>query len=255
MLDIGFRPDIERIIRRSPRERQTALLSATMPPPIRALTMRYMRRSDAHRPCAPRRPTVDADRARSYSRSTNATSSTVLRASCSSTRSRSSASSSAQRNAGRDRLTRVLQRARFRRAAHARRPAAALRERSCGGFREGKIRYLVATDVASAAASTSRHLARHQLRHPRATPRTTSTASAAPPVQGRDGKAITFVAEWDMEAWAAIRKRPARRSRKRGCPCTTSAPSTPTLCAAPRPAEQRVLPSGHHLFARGALES
>lgn len=42
MLDIGFRPDIERILRRCPEERQTMLLSATVPPPIQRLAQRYM---------------------------------------------------------------------------------------------------------------------------------------------------------------------------------------------------------------------
>ncbi|MCA9212732.1 MAG: DEAD/DEAH box helicase [Planctomycetales bacterium] len=42
MLDIGFRPDIEKILRRCPRERQTLLLSATMPAPIRRLAEKYM---------------------------------------------------------------------------------------------------------------------------------------------------------------------------------------------------------------------
>jgi ATP-dependent RNA helicase DeaD len=42
MLDIGFRPDIEKILRRCPRDRQTLLLSATVPPPIRRLAERYM---------------------------------------------------------------------------------------------------------------------------------------------------------------------------------------------------------------------
>jgi ATP-dependent RNA helicase DeaD len=42
MLDIGFRPDIERILRRCPTQRQTLLLSATMPPPVLRLTKRYM---------------------------------------------------------------------------------------------------------------------------------------------------------------------------------------------------------------------
>jgi ATP-dependent RNA helicase DeaD len=42
MLDIGFRPDIEKILRRCPKERQTFLLSATVPPPIMKLTQRYM---------------------------------------------------------------------------------------------------------------------------------------------------------------------------------------------------------------------
>jgi len=42
MLDIGFRPDIERILRRCPGTRQTLLLSATLPPPVLRLAKRYM---------------------------------------------------------------------------------------------------------------------------------------------------------------------------------------------------------------------
>ena len=42
MLDIGFRPDIEKILRRCPRTRQTLLLSATIPPPVKRLAERYM---------------------------------------------------------------------------------------------------------------------------------------------------------------------------------------------------------------------
>jgi len=43
MLDIGFRPDIEKILRRCPESRQTLLLSATVPPPVQKLAARYMR--------------------------------------------------------------------------------------------------------------------------------------------------------------------------------------------------------------------
>src|SRR5207249_10778736 len=42
MLDIGFRPDIEKILRRCPSRRQTLLLSATLPPPVLRLAQRYM---------------------------------------------------------------------------------------------------------------------------------------------------------------------------------------------------------------------
>ncbi|WP_298866248.1 DEAD/DEAH box helicase [uncultured Gimesia sp.] len=42
MLDIGFRPDIEKILRKCPEKRQTLLLSATMPPPVERLARRYM---------------------------------------------------------------------------------------------------------------------------------------------------------------------------------------------------------------------
>jgi ATP-dependent RNA helicase DeaD len=42
MLDIGFRPDIEKILRRCPKERQTLLLSATVAPAIERLAQKYM---------------------------------------------------------------------------------------------------------------------------------------------------------------------------------------------------------------------
>jgi ATP-dependent RNA helicase DeaD len=42
MLDIGFRPDIEKILRRCPKTRQTLLLSATVPPPVEKLARSYM---------------------------------------------------------------------------------------------------------------------------------------------------------------------------------------------------------------------
>ncbi len=43
MLDIGFRPDIEKILRRCPQSRQTLLLSATVDAPVERLARRYMR--------------------------------------------------------------------------------------------------------------------------------------------------------------------------------------------------------------------
>jgi ATP-dependent RNA helicase DeaD len=42
MLDIGFRPQIERIMRRVPTHRQTLLMSATLPGPVLRLAQRYM---------------------------------------------------------------------------------------------------------------------------------------------------------------------------------------------------------------------
>lgn len=47
MLDIGFRPDIEKILRRCPQSRQTLLLSATVPPPVTRLAQRYMRNPES----------------------------------------------------------------------------------------------------------------------------------------------------------------------------------------------------------------
>jgi len=59
MLDIGFRPDIEKILRRCPSERQTLLLSATLPGPVLRLAQRYMR-EPFHINLSPDTPTVES---------------------------------------------------------------------------------------------------------------------------------------------------------------------------------------------------
>jgi ATP-dependent RNA helicase RhlE len=43
MLDMGFIDDVRRIISAVPRERQTMLFSATMPPEVRSLAIRYLK--------------------------------------------------------------------------------------------------------------------------------------------------------------------------------------------------------------------
>jgi ATP-dependent RNA helicase DeaD len=42
MLDMGFLPDVERILKNLPRQRQTCLFSATVPEPIRRLSARFL---------------------------------------------------------------------------------------------------------------------------------------------------------------------------------------------------------------------
>ena len=42
MLDLGFMPQIQRIVNQLPKQRHTMLFSATMPPPIERLAQRYM---------------------------------------------------------------------------------------------------------------------------------------------------------------------------------------------------------------------
>ncbi len=58
MLDIGFRPDIEKILRRCPHDRQTLLLSATLPAEVLRLAVRYMI-NPIHINLAPKRVTVE----------------------------------------------------------------------------------------------------------------------------------------------------------------------------------------------------
>ncbi|MGL6097314.1 MAG: DEAD/DEAH box helicase [Fimbriiglobus sp.] len=58
MLDIGFRPDIEKILRRCPDERQTLLMSATVPDTIKRLVNRYLK-NPVHLNMSPAVLTVD----------------------------------------------------------------------------------------------------------------------------------------------------------------------------------------------------
>jgi ATP-dependent RNA helicase DeaD len=58
MLDIGFRPDIEKILRRCPQSRQTLLLSATVDASIERLAQKYMRTPEVM-DFSPKTKTVD----------------------------------------------------------------------------------------------------------------------------------------------------------------------------------------------------
>jgi ATP-dependent RNA helicase DeaD len=58
MLDMGFLPDVTRILRTTPASRQTALFSATMPAAVRTIAERQMRNPVWVRVAAPA-PTVD----------------------------------------------------------------------------------------------------------------------------------------------------------------------------------------------------
>ncbi|MCY0610889.1 DEAD/DEAH box helicase, partial [Klebsiella pneumoniae] len=53
MLDLGFLPDIERILRQIPADRQSMLFSATMPDPIITLARTFMVRPTHIRAEAP----------------------------------------------------------------------------------------------------------------------------------------------------------------------------------------------------------
>lgn len=66
MLDIGFRPAIEKILRACPKERQTLLLSATMAPDVQRLTERYQE-DPVHINCSSKAVSVDTIEQRYFS--------------------------------------------------------------------------------------------------------------------------------------------------------------------------------------------
>src|SRR2546423_14085562 len=62
MLDMGFIVDVETILSRCPRQRQTALFSATMPYAILRICDRFMRRDATHIAVRPEMQTVESVR-------------------------------------------------------------------------------------------------------------------------------------------------------------------------------------------------
>jgi ATP-dependent RNA helicase DeaD len=144
MLDIGFRPDIEKILRRCPEARQTLLLSATLPPPVLRLAQRYMR-DPVHINLSPARVTVESIRQHYITVDEDRKFDLLLRVIdrekprqciifC-------------QRKRWADDLYRELRRQHKRVATmHGDLPQPQ-RDRIMQAFREGKVTYLVATDV------------------------------------------------------------------------------------------------------------
>jgi ATP-dependent RNA helicase DeaD len=144
MLDIGFRPDIERILRRCPAARQTLLLSATMPPPVMALTQRYMI-EPMHINMAPQTVTVDAIQQSYITVDEHNKFDLLMR--LLETEEPRQCIIFCERKRWVENVYRQL-RLRVARAACMHGDLSqSLRNRIMKGFRDGKIRYLVATDV------------------------------------------------------------------------------------------------------------
>jgi len=202
MLDRGFAPQVNKILSWTPRERQTALFSATVPTVIRRLALRYMR-DPVTVAVRAEEPTVAQVEQVYYEVAERDKFSGLCHLLDDEQPAQAIIFCHMQVTV--DRLTRALQRANY--------PAEALhgslsqrdRERILRSFREGQLPLLVATNVASRGLDIPEvsHVINYDIPEDAETyvHRIGRTARA-----GRDGKAITFVAEWDAEAWAAIRK-------------------------------------------------
>lgn len=144
MLDIGFRPDIEKIMRRCPARRQTLLLSATLPPAVLRLAQRYM-----HDPVninlSPERATAEAIH-QSYITVTEERKFELLLRVLDREKPRQCIIF-VQRKRSADRLHRQLRHERHEAAVMHGDLAQNERERIMQAFREAKVHALVATDV------------------------------------------------------------------------------------------------------------
>ena len=202
MLDMGFLSDVERILRRTPRERQTALFSATVPTVIRILSRRYM-----HEPAVvhiqPQQVTVDeveqvyyevADRDKlegliSLFEQDPPERAMIFR----------------QTKLGVDRLVGTLKRRGLAVEAIHGDMSQKAREYVLNEFRGGKLRYLVATDVAARGLDIPEvsHVFNYDIPEDSEAyvHRIGRTARA-----GRSGSAVTFVGEWDADKLPPIQK-------------------------------------------------
>ena len=195
MLDVGFLPDIERILSRTPRNRQTALFSATMPSPIRRIVSRHMRspvwiRIGSEIETAPDVRQVyfevlEQDRMRAFVRllKTQVNDGKVLMF--------------RRTKVGVDNLAQALQRQGIAAAGIHGGLAQSERNAAMRSFHAGDLKVLVATNLAARGLDIPNisHVVNYDMPQnlEEYVHRIGRTAR-----MGRDGTAITFVTEWDF---------------------------------------------------------
>jgi len=202
MLDMGFLPDVERILRRTPRERQTALFSATMPTVIRILSRRYMF-DPATVHVQPQQVTVaEVDQAY-YEVADRDKVEGLLSLIAEDQPER--AMIFRQTKIGVDRLVGILKRRGLGAEAIHGDMSQKAREEVLREFRDGKLAYLVATDVAARGLDIPEvsHVFNYDIPEDSEAyvHRIGRTARA-----GRSGRAVTFVGEWDADKLPPIQK-------------------------------------------------
>ncbi len=196
MLDIGFAPDMERILRTTPRDRQTTLFSATMPPFIMRMIRKYLRNPEWVQ-IAPEEATVpEIDQV--YYEVAERDKLPALAALLKEWGELPRTLIFCRMQIGVDRLTAALQ----RRGYHVEGIHGGLtqgeRTRVMTGFRSGHIQAIIATNVAS------RGLDIPDITHVVSYDAPQNTEECIHRIgrtgrMGRSGKAITFFAEWDYE--------------------------------------------------------
>jgi ATP-dependent RNA helicase DeaD len=203
MLDMGFLPDVEAIIRLTPAARQTALFSATLPDAVSTIAARHMRHPSWIKIAQPA-PTVDTvtqyylevaeqDKVRALRlllTSGDVPSALVFR----------------RTRRGVDRLARLLKERRVEAGVLHGDMTQGARLRALEGFSNRKMRVLIATNVAARGLDLPdvSHVINYDMPEDVETyvHRVGRTARA-----GRTGEAITFVGEGDIEMFDALRRR------------------------------------------------
>ncbi len=200
MLDIGFAPAIDRILSYTPRSRQTALFSATMPPFIQRMIRRHLREPQSVQ-IAPDEPTVDAIEQIYYEVSDR----DKLAGLCELLRSEGVKRTLVFRRTqmGVDRLQAALRRKGIAASAIHGGLDQNKRERVLETFRSGEAPVLIATNVASRGLDIDdvSHVVNYDLPQnvEEYVHRIGRTGRA-----GRTGVAVSFVGEWELNEMAEL---------------------------------------------------
>jgi ATP-dependent RNA helicase DeaD len=202
MLDMGFIVDVETILSRSPRTRQTALFSATMPYAILRICDRFMKPNPAHVTVRPDLRTVETVRQLVYFVAEQDKVAAIIELNEHYGFDRLLVFRHTQ--IGVDRLAATLKRRGKNVAALHGGLSQRERDRTLAAFRAGRIQFLIATNVASRGLDITDlpYVLSFDIPEDADTyvHRIGRTGRA-----GREGTAITFVGEWDLDAWEAIR--------------------------------------------------
>jgi superfamily II DNA/RNA helicase len=202
MLDLGFLPDVERLLRQTPDGRQTMLFSATMPGEVVTLARRHMHRPTNIRAEEPEElaaPPLTAQHAyRTHQMDRVEVLARVLQA-----KDRGLAMVFCHTKRAADQVTTALVERGFAAAAVHGDLGQSQRERALRAFRAGKVDVLVATEVAARGIDVDdvTHVINYECPDDEKTylHRIGRTGRA-----GRAGVAVTFVDWRDMQRWKLI---------------------------------------------------
>ena len=202
MLDLGFLPDVERIVRLTPAQRQTMLFSATMPGDVVTLARRHMRqptniRAEGHDAPAPV-PSTQQHVFRAHQMDKIEVLARVLQA-----RNRGLTIVFCQTKRAADQVATALASRGFAVATVHGDLGQGQRERALRAFRSGKVDVLTATEVAARGLDVDdvTHVVNYECPDDEMTyvHRIGRTGRA-----GREGVAVTFVDWRDMHRWKLI---------------------------------------------------
>ncbi len=202
MLDMGFIVDVETILSRCPRQRQTALFSATMPYAILRICDRFMDRGAQQISVRPEMRTIETVRQLVYFVAEQDKVPALIELAQGFGFDRLLVFRHTQ--IGVDRLSATLKRRGKNVAALHGGLSQRERDHTLADFKSGKIQFLVATNVASRGLDITDlpYVLNFDIPEDADTyvHRVGRTGRA-----GKEGTAITFVGEWDLDAWEAIR--------------------------------------------------